>query len=73
MILSLFGHGVTTKAIAKRFAPNCLIYDDKFTKNSQDEFGNKLLVCDEYDPNLSDFEVPVFCQITDLSKTPNAS
>ncbi|MDR2790543.1 MAG: UDP-N-acetylmuramoyl-L-alanine--D-glutamate ligase [Campylobacteraceae bacterium] len=58
MILSLFGHGVTTKAIAKRFAPNCLIYDDKFKENSHDEFGNKLLQCSEFDPEKSDIEIP---------------
>jgi UDP-N-acetylmuramoylalanine--D-glutamate ligase len=58
MILSLFGHGVTTKAIAKRFAPNCLIYDDKFKENSQDEFGNKLIMCNEYSSNISDIDIP---------------
>ncbi|MDR1460276.1 MAG: UDP-N-acetylmuramoyl-L-alanine--D-glutamate ligase [Campylobacteraceae bacterium] len=58
MKISLFGHGVTTKAIAKKFAPNCSIYDDKFKENSQDEFGNKLLTCSEYDPNTSDIDIP---------------
>ncbi|MDR2080385.1 MAG: UDP-N-acetylmuramoyl-L-alanine--D-glutamate ligase [Campylobacteraceae bacterium] len=58
MILSLFGYGITTKAIAKKFAPNCLIYDDKFKENSQDEFGNKLLMCDNYDANISDVDIP---------------
>ncbi|MDR1976993.1 MAG: UDP-N-acetylmuramoyl-L-alanine--D-glutamate ligase [Campylobacteraceae bacterium] len=58
MIISLFGYGVTTKAIAKRFAPHCLIYDDKFKENSQDEFGNKLLMCSEYNPDISDVDIP---------------
>ncbi|MDR2341456.1 MAG: UDP-N-acetylmuramoyl-L-alanine--D-glutamate ligase [Campylobacteraceae bacterium] len=58
MKISLFGYGVTTKAIAKRFAPDCFIYDDKFKENSQDEFGNKLLVCDNYDASLSDVDIP---------------
>ncbi|MDR1284776.1 MAG: UDP-N-acetylmuramoyl-L-alanine--D-glutamate ligase [Campylobacteraceae bacterium] len=58
MKISLFGYGVTTKAIAKRFAPNCFIYDDKFKENSQDEFGNKLLTCNEYDLRVSDVDIP---------------
>ncbi|MDR1007136.1 MAG: UDP-N-acetylmuramoyl-L-alanine--D-glutamate ligase [Campylobacteraceae bacterium] len=58
MKISLFGYGVTTKAIVKRFAPNCFIYDDKFEENSQDEFGNKLLTCNEYDFNASDVDIP---------------
>ncbi|MDR3346154.1 MAG: UDP-N-acetylmuramoyl-L-alanine--D-glutamate ligase [Campylobacteraceae bacterium] len=58
MIISLFGYGVTNKAIAKAFAPNCFIYDDKFTASSQDEFGNKLLVCAEYDADISDADIP---------------
>ncbi|MDR0762141.1 MAG: UDP-N-acetylmuramoyl-L-alanine--D-glutamate ligase [Campylobacteraceae bacterium] len=58
MRISLFGYGITTKAIAKKFAPNCFIYDDKFQENSQDEFGNKLLVCGEYNPAQSDVDIP---------------
>ncbi|MDR2100439.1 MAG: UDP-N-acetylmuramoyl-L-alanine--D-glutamate ligase [Campylobacteraceae bacterium] len=58
MKISLFGYGVTTKAIAKKFAPGCFIYDDKFKENSQDEFGNKLLVRGEFDPDNSDIEIP---------------
>ncbi|MDR0580178.1 MAG: UDP-N-acetylmuramoyl-L-alanine--D-glutamate ligase [Campylobacteraceae bacterium] len=58
MKISLFGHGVTTKAIAKRFAPDCFIYDDKFKEDSHDEFGNRLLACDNYDANLSDVDIP---------------
>ncbi|MDR1614424.1 MAG: UDP-N-acetylmuramoyl-L-alanine--D-glutamate ligase, partial [Campylobacteraceae bacterium] len=58
MIISLFGYGVTTKAIAKKFAPNCLIYDDKFKENSHDEFGNRLFTCSEYNPDISDIDIP---------------
>ncbi|MFV0482089.1 MAG: UDP-N-acetylmuramoyl-L-alanine--D-glutamate ligase [Campylobacteraceae bacterium] len=58
MKISLFGYGLTTKAIAKRYAPNCFIYDDKFKENSTDEFGNKLLTCKEFDSQNSDIEIP---------------
>ncbi|MDR0408015.1 MAG: UDP-N-acetylmuramoyl-L-alanine--D-glutamate ligase [Campylobacteraceae bacterium] len=58
MKISLFGYGVTAKAIAGKFAPNCSIYDDKFKENSYDEFGNKLLKCDEYNPDTSDVDIP---------------
>ncbi|MDR0666451.1 MAG: UDP-N-acetylmuramoyl-L-alanine--D-glutamate ligase [Campylobacteraceae bacterium] len=58
MIISIFGYGITAKAIAKRFAPNCLIYDDKFKENSRDEFGNRLLMSDSYDADISDVDIP---------------
>ena len=55
--LSLFGYGITTKAIAKKFK-NCKIYDDKFKKKSRDKYGNLLLPSDKFNPKKSDIEIP---------------
>lgn len=40
--ISLFGCGKTMQALGKILAP-CDIYDDKFTRESSDEWGNRLL------------------------------
>lgn len=52
---SIFGYGTTTKAIAKEGGFE--IFDDKFKEISTDEFGNKLLPVDKFDPNLSELEI----------------
>ncbi|WP_333804599.1 UDP-N-acetylmuramoyl-L-alanine--D-glutamate ligase [Sulfurospirillum sp.] len=57
-MITLFGHGKTTTAIAKRFAGQCQIFDDGFTINDKDAFGNLLLPPSEFDPNTSDVEIP---------------
>lgn len=57
-MITLFGHGKTTKAIAKRFAGQCQIFDDGFTHNDKDEFGNLLLPPSVFDPTTSDVEIP---------------
>lgn len=57
-MITLFGHGKTTKAIAKRFAGQCQIFDDGFTQNEKDEFGNLLLPPSVFDPTTSDVEIP---------------
>jgi len=57
-MITLFGHGTTTKAIAKRYAGQCQIFDDHFTCKSEDAFGNLLLPPSEFDPNTSDVEIP---------------
>lgn len=56
MVKSLFGYAGTTKSIAKSGGWN--IYDDKFSSPSSDEFGNALLPVSEFDPNLSELEIP---------------
>ena len=56
-MIQLFGYGKTTKAIAKK-EKNCLIYDDHFTKQSIDEFGNKLLPPSQYSSNKEDIQIP---------------
>ncbi len=56
-MIALFGHGKTTKAIAKRFK-NCQIFDDHFKKKSFNEFGNELLPPSQFDPNISNIQIP---------------
>lgn len=56
-MIALFGHGKTTKAIAKRLG-GCLIFDDKFTKESSDEYGNRLLPPSMYCTCKSKIQIP---------------
>lgn len=56
MSKSLFGYGLTTKAIAK--SGGWEIFDDKFKEKSVDEFGNILLPPSEFDPTKSELEIP---------------
>ena len=58
MIITLFGHGKTTKAIAAKFSGQCQIFDDHFTEPSTDEYGNRLLPPSCFDPEQSDVEIP---------------
>ena len=55
--ISLFGHGITTRAIAERFGP-CTFYDDKVHKPFTDEHGNLLRPSSMFDPRYSDLEIP---------------
>ncbi|HHD83552.1 MAG TPA: UDP-N-acetylmuramoyl-L-alanine--D-glutamate ligase, partial [Campylobacteraceae bacterium] len=49
-MLTLFGYGVTTRAIAERFG-NCRIYDDKFSGETFDSrSGNAFLASALFDP-----------------------
>lgn len=57
-MITLFGHGTTTKAIAKRYAGQCQIFDDHFTCKGEDAFGNLLLPPCEFDPETSNIEIP---------------
>jgi len=57
-MITLFGHGKTTKAIAKRFAGQCQIFDDNFTCKEKDALGNLLLPPSEFDPSASSVEIP---------------
>lgn len=56
-MIALFGYGKTTKAIAKKHA-NCLIFDDKFQKESKDEFGNRLLPPKSFSTCKSTIQIP---------------
>ncbi|MBN1840643.1 MAG: UDP-N-acetylmuramoyl-L-alanine--D-glutamate ligase [Campylobacterales bacterium] len=57
-MITLFGHGKTTKAIAKRYAGNCQIFDDAFTCKGEDEHGNLLLPPSFFEPEKSSVEIP---------------
>ena len=57
-MIALLGYGKTTKAIAKRFAPTCLVFDDNFTENSADEFGNRLLKPEEFENFQTTIQIP---------------
>ncbi len=52
---SLFGYGITTKAIAKK--GNWHIYDDNFKEIKKDKFGNLLLPSNEFNPKNSTLEI----------------
>jgi len=52
---SLFGYGITTKAIAKE--GNWHIFDDSFKKASFDKYGNKLLPSAHFNPEKSKLEI----------------
>jgi len=56
-MISLFGNGKTTKALAKKLG-GCQIFDDSFTCNDVDADGNMLLPPCEFDPNTSTLEIP---------------
>jgi len=56
MRTTLFGYGKTTKAIAKTIE-NCVIFDDKIKIETFDEYENKLLPADKFDPKKSDLEI----------------
>lgn len=57
-MITLFGHGKTTKAIAAKFGGQCRIFDDAFTAQETDVYGNLLLPPSEFDPEKSDVEIP---------------
>jgi len=56
-MISLFGYGKTTKAIAKKIK-NCLIFDDHFTDESVDEYGNKLLPPSKFSTCKGTIQIP---------------
>lgn len=56
-MIALFGHGKTTKAIAKKLG-GCLIFDDKFKEESSDEFGNRLLPPKKFSTCRSTIQIP---------------
>jgi UDP-N-acetylmuramoylalanine--D-glutamate ligase len=55
--ISLFGYGITTKAIANKFGP-FIFYDDKVLKPFTDEQGNRVRPSGDFDPRYSDLEIP---------------
>jgi UDP-N-acetylmuramoylalanine--D-glutamate ligase len=55
--VSLFGYGVTTKALAAKIGP-CTIYDDHVVKPFSDAHGNRLKPSGDFEPHRSVLEIP---------------
>lgn len=54
---TLFGYGLTTKAIAKKLGGGCTFYDDKCEKTYIDEDNNTIHPSTLFNPNESNLEV----------------
>ena len=54
---TLFGYGLTTKAIAKKLGGNCIFFDDKTKKTYTDKLNNKIYPSHLFNPNKSLLEV----------------
>ena len=54
---TLFGYGLTTKAIAKKLGGGCTFFDDKTSEPYTDEMGNHIYPSSMFDPEKSELEV----------------
>ncbi len=54
---TLFGYGLTTKAIAKKLGGGCIFYDDNSKEKYIDEDNNTIFPSDKFDPSKSSIEV----------------
>ncbi len=54
---TLFGYGLTTKAIAKKLGGGCIFFDDKTKEPFIDEDNNKIYPSEEFNPDKSNLEV----------------
>lgn len=54
---TLFGYGLTTKAIAKKLGGGCTFFDDNVKEAYSDEAGNHILPSALFDPEKSHLEV----------------
>lgn len=54
---TLFGYGLTTKAIAKSLGGGCTFFDDNVNEPFTDKEGNRILPSHLFDPDASDLEV----------------
>ncbi len=54
---TLFGYGLTTKAIAKKLGGGCTFFDDRTEEPYTDEAGNRILPSSLFDPDKSEVEV----------------
>ena len=54
---TLFGYGLTTKAIAKKLGGGCVFFDDNAKEHFKDEFGNNIYPSNDFDPQKSDLEI----------------
>ena len=61
--ISLFGYGITTRAIADAFGP-FTFYDDHVNKPFVDEKGNRVRPSGDFDPRYSDLSKElIFCNV----------
>jgi len=54
---TLFGYGLTTKAIAKKLGGGCTFFDDKTSEPYTDEMENHIYPSSMFDPEKSELEV----------------
>ena len=54
---TLFGYGLTTKAIAKKLGGGCIFFDDNCKKPYTDDLNNKILPSEMFNPDKSTLEV----------------
>jgi len=54
---TLFGYGLTTKAIAHALGGGCIFFDDNVKEPYTDEEGNRLFPSHLFDPDASGLEV----------------
>jgi len=54
---TLFGYGLTTKAIAKKLGGGCIFFDDNCKKPYTDDLNNKILPSEMFNPDKSELEV----------------
>lgn len=54
---TLFGYGLTTKAIAKKLGGGCTFFDDNVKEAYTDEENNRILPSHLFDPEASELEV----------------
>ena len=54
---TLFGYGLTTKAIAKKLGGGCTFFDDRTEKAYTDNLGNTIKPSSLFDPEKSEIEV----------------
>ncbi|AKF24082.1 UDP-N-acetylmuramoyl-L-alanyl-D-glutamate synthetase [Sulfurovum lithotrophicum] len=54
---TLFGYGLTTKAIARKLGGGCTFFDDKTNEPYTDEMGNHIYPSSMFDPDKSELEV----------------
>jgi len=54
---TLFGYGLTTKAIAKKLGGGCTFYDDRCEKTYKDDNNNTIRPSKEFNPDESTLEV----------------
>ena len=55
--ITLFGYGLTTKAIAKKLGGGCTFFDDNCKESYTDDMGNRILPSHLFNPDTSELEI----------------